>query len=294
MLRLERQLQGSRQSKFAIWKGKALNIAITVDIEDWFQLKSFKEQYPFEKWSTSLLRLDEPLDKLLELFEAYDVKGTFFALGWYGIHYPELLRKIKNKGHEIGSHGMTHVLNSEITDEVMSHEVKDSKKVLEEAIQSEVIGYRATSFTVSDKFIDLLVLSGYRYDSSYFPFKGNSQYGSLSTRKLEEISKIGFKEFSMPMGRYMGRQIPFSGGAYFRFLPTRIIEKAIETCSQDPIVMYFHPWEFDKGLLKIKGLKPLPRLRHFYGIKRNFRKLGRIIDQMKDKSFSFSSLGELL
>ncbi len=270
-----------------------MNIAITVDIEDWFQLKSFKKQYPFEKWSTSLLRLDEPLNKLLELFEAYDIKATFFALGWYGIYYPELLRKIKNKGHEIGSHGMTHVLNSEITDEMMSHEVKDSKKVLEEAVQSEVIGYRATSFTVSDKVIDLLISSGYRYDSSYFPFKGNSRYGSLSTRKLEEITRTGFKEFSIPMGRYMGRQIPFSGGAYFRFLPTRIIEKAIESCVQDPIVMYFHPWEFDKGLVKIRGLKPIQRFRHFYGIKRNFRKLERVVEKARNQGTLFVRLCDL-
>lgn len=269
-------------------------VSVTVDVEDWFQLKPFRSLYTYEGWSKDLLRIEEPLNELMRLFRAYSVSATFFALGWYAKECPELLRRLKNEGHEISSHGMKHILNEGIKDEDLSLEVIESKKVIENTIQEEVLGYRATSFSISDKLLDLLISTGYRYDSSYFPFKGNAQYGSLSTRKLEEISKIGFKEFSIPMGRYMGRKIPFSGGAYFRFLPTRIIKKAIETCIQDPIVMYFHPWEFDKGLVRIKGLKPIPRLRHFYGIKRNLVKLEKILRAMREKSFTFSTLRDLL
>ncbi len=270
-----------------------MNVAITVDLEDWFQLITFRPLYPVDEWTPELLRVQIPLAAMLELFDSYGIKATFFVLGWFGANCPDLVRAIRKQGHEIASHGMTHVLNSQIDKDTMRYEIEASKRVLEETIQERVLGYRATSFTVSDGFLDMLIAAGYRYDSSNFPFSHNKQYGRVSETKLKTAEKVGFKEFSIPLARFMKKQIPFSGGSYFRLLPFWLISKAISANTQDPLVMYFHPWEFDKGLTKIEGLPIVPKLRHFTGIRSNLRKLRKTLDYLRLKGYSFETLGGL-
>ncbi len=152
---------------------KRNNILITVDLEDWFQVENFKNSIPFSEWDTKEFRFENNTRRLLEIFEEYNIKATFFILGWNAERAPELVREIHNLGHEIASHGYYHNLCSDITTEDIREDLQKSKFVLEGIIGSPVFGYRAPSFSITERTISLLKEIGYTYDSSYNNFSLN-------------------------------------------------------------------------------------------------------------------------
>lgn len=267
-------------------------IAITIDLEDWFQVENLRSLFPLETWRTELVRFQEPLNKLLNLFDKYQIKATFFVLGWIAERYPEIIKELYERGHEIASHGMTHRLNSQLECNEIKAELVQSKELLERIINDEVIGYRAPSFTISDSVIKCLQEVGYKYDSSYFPFKLHKKYGRISLETVKKAKSKGFREFSIPMGSLMKMNIPYAGGAYFRLLPLWFIKEMIlGTTSVNIIIMYFHPWEFDPNQPKIKKIRLTNKIRHYYGIKYCGRKFEKLLNYFRKKGFVLKTLG---
>jgi len=269
-------------------------VAITVDLEDWFQVENLREYFPPDKWSLDLVRFRYPLAKLLDLLDKYKVKATFFVLGWIAERFPETVKELSIKGHEVASHGMSHKLNSTLSNEELKKELRESKKILERITGRTVLGYRAPSFTISDAVLKYLQDFGYKYDSSLFPFSRHKRYGRVSDESLRDAKYRGFKEFHVEMGCLMGKQIPFAGGAYFRMLPLWIIEKLVVNSKSPLIVMYFHPWEFDPDQPKVRGLGLNKRIRHYYGLRHNLEKVEKLLEIVRNETFKFVTLDEML
>ncbi len=268
-------------------------VSITIDLEDWFQVENLRSYFPRESWKKDLIRFEKPLNDLLMLFNKYNIKVTFFVLGWIAERYPEIIENIYNEGHEISSHGMSHTLNNELHSYQMKREIRESKKLLEDTIDDKVYGYRAPSFSISDDILEVLLEEGYKYDSSYFPFDKHKRYGKLSEKKLKEINEKGFKEFEIPLSNFFNNKIPYAGGAYFRILPLWFIKFLFNHTDKEIVVFYFHPWEFDTGMPKIKDLSLGKKFRHYYGVKRNIKKIDKLMFYIKKKNFCFYKLKDL-
>lgn len=274
-----------------------MKVCLTIDVEDWFHsvLDKDKKQYAVDTWPKRKITINEPLKFLLDIFHKNGITATFFVLGWFAIYHPDIIKKIQDKGHEIASHGMTHVVNYELNYGQIKGEVFESKRVLEDVTGEPVLGYRATSYSISDSVLDEILRAGYRYDSSFFPSRGNGMYGSLSSDKLEELSSQGFKEFSIPVGSWQAIKIPFAGGTYFRLLPLWFIKKQILAARTSPLVFYFHPRDFPSRSDTTAFLSLSNRIRknisiRSYGIRHNDKKLLNLICFLQSKNAEFVPL----
>lgn len=269
-------------------------VCITIDVEDWFQSAIYRDLYPVEGWKDKKLMVREPLKFLLDTFDRINIKCTFFILGWFADNYPDIVRDIHKRGHEIGSHGMTHVPNNKLDSDKLVYEISESKKQLENIIEEEIQGYRATSYSISEKVLEEIHRSGYRYDSSFSPVRGNSLYGRVEEATIKEYAEKGLIELAVSTGRFLGKTMPFAGGTYFRILPLWFIKRQIMNLEQDTVIMYFHPGDFDSRLPKWKELPRKYRMRHCIGIRGNDKKLIKLLSWFKDKEYEFFKLTELI
>ena len=137
-------------------------VCITIDVEDWFQSVIYRDLYPVEGWKDKKLMVREPLKFLLNTFDRMNIKCTFFVLGWFAENYPDIVRDIHKRGHEIGSHGMTHVPNNRLDNDGLVYEISESKRQLESVIGNEVLGYRASSYSISERVLEEIHRSGDR------------------------------------------------------------------------------------------------------------------------------------
>jgi len=276
-----------------------LKVCITIDIEDWFQLIFYKNERPLKEWSREKLTIEEPLSFLLDTFERERVCATFFVLGWYGKYYPDLIRSIQDRGHEIASHGMTHVLNSNLEDGQQEYELSASKEILEKVTGEKILGYRAPSFSISKNVALKLISVGYKYDSSFFPFNHNSRYGCLTELEIEELSAEGLKEIPISVASVGRITVPFAGGRYFRLFPELLVEKLIGKTAQKPLVFYFHPWEFSQNNKYLRSLPFLSEMRALLslrnlGVRKNRGKFINLVNYLKKNDYEFTAMRNLL
>ena len=148
--------------------------AMTVDVEDYFQVSAFEAYVSRENWKNFSCRVEENTDRILEMFKAHDVQATFFTLGWVADHYPDLVRRIVEAGHDLASHGWDHKRVTNLTEHEFATDLKKSKQMLEDVSGTEVNGYRAPSysFTRENEWThDVLLEQGYAYSSSIAPIK---------------------------------------------------------------------------------------------------------------------------
>ncbi len=255
-------------------------ILITVDLEDWFQVENLRSLYPLENWHKCQVRVEQSTEQLLELFHRYEVKATFFVLGWLAERLPELVKRIKNMGHEIASHGYNHILCSEQDKGALLEDIKKSKQILEDIISEPVIGYRAPSFSITQALVSGLEEAGFTYDSSYNDFHGNSRYGSLpgcwkTVKPGLLINEQGLYEIPISNIKFFGKIFPWGGGGYFRLIPGPLFQKGVKKITQNvgAYVFYCHPWEFDPEQPKVKGLRPDLYLKHYVNLARSLNKL---------------------
>ena len=160
------------------------NILLTIDVEDWFQVENFKPWIPFSTWSYRELRLEKNTHKLLDLFDLCNstrspIRATFFMLGWVAERFPDLVREINDRGHEVASHGYYHNLCDQQSFGELKKDLKDSKKLIEDIIGTSVIGYRAPSFAINNDILKIIEDCGYLYDSSYNSFRLHRRYGHV-------------------------------------------------------------------------------------------------------------------
>jgi len=209
-------------------------------------------------------------------------RATFFTLGWIAERYPQLIRRIVEEGHELASHGYGHERASDLTHEAFLHDITRSKALLEDLCGVEVRGYRAPSFSIGEQNLwafDCLLQAGYRYSSSIYPIR-HDHYGMPDAPRFAHEVRPGLLEVPITTLRMLNRNVPSSGGGYFRLLPYPLSRWMLGRVNRDDAqagVFYFHPWEIDVDQPRIPGISAKTRFRHYVNIHRMEARLGRLL-----------------
>lgn len=270
-------------------------ILLTFDVEDWFQVENFKEYIPYSSWGSKEVRVEKNTNELLDLLDSSSipVRATFFILGWIAKRYPDLVREIQKRGHEVASHGFDHHLcyNQSLDD--LRDDLLRSKELLEDLTGKQVLGYRAPSFSITDDALSLVGEVGYLYDSSFNSYEGHGRYGSLSlpqnTGQDAPIYSINSSIYEIPMSnlRIGSKIIPWGGGGYFRLLPAFLHRFGVKRILEQKkcYTFYMHPWEIDPEQPRVKEAKSSFRFRHYVNLHKTKRKLKYFIESNSDNSF---------
>lgn len=244
--------------------------ALTVDVEDYFQVSAFAESIKPNDWDNHPLRVENNTQKLLDLCDEFQYKATFFVLGWVADRQRSLIEEIANRGHEVACHGYSHQLVYNQTPEVFREETVRAKSILEDIIQQPVKGYRAASYSITEKSewaLDILAESGFIYDSSIFPVR-HDRYGMPNTPKHPYVLKTpaghSIVEFPLSTAKVMNYRLPIAGGGYFRLYPYWLSRMGLKQINQQdkPFIFYLHPWEVDPDQPKISA-SWFSRFRHY-------------------------------
>jgi polysaccharide deacetylase family protein (PEP-CTERM system associated) len=258
--------------------------AMTIDVEDYFHVSVFDGVVPRHLWEGFESRVCANTERLLQLFDSYEVKGTFFVLGWVAERFPELVRRIAAAEHEVASHGYGHRLVYDQTPKAFREDVRRAKALLEASAGAPVLGYRAPSYSVTPRSLwalDILIEEGYRYDSSIFPIR-HDRYGiPLSPRHAYLLERPNGELVEAPASttRVGPLNLPVAGGGYFRILPyewTRWGISRVNRLEGRPAIFYLHPWEIDPDQPRLKaGL--LSRFRHYRNLGETEARLRRLL-----------------
>lgn len=255
--------------------------ALTIDVEDYFQVSAFAPHIPRTEWPNRECRVERNVDRILAMLDERGTKATFFTLGWIAERYPELVRRIVAAGHEVASHGYGHERASEQTAATFFSDINLAKLILEDLTGLEIKGYRAPSFSIGENNLwafECLERAGYRYSSSIYPIR-HDHYGMPDApRHAHTVG--GLLEVPATTLRFMNRNWPASGGGYFRLMPyglSRWMLQHINHVDDLPAVFYFHPWEIDAGQPRIPGISAKTRFRHYVNIDRMEARLKRLL-----------------
>lgn len=264
--------------------GQVVN-AMTVDVEDYFQVSAFDAVVPRASWDQLESRVVPNTRRLLELFETSRVRSTFFFLGWIAERFPSLVREVAGAGHEIASHGYGHQLIYALTPAEFRADVRRARHVIEQAAGVAVVGYRAPSFSVIRSTLwalDILAEEGYEYDASIFPIH-HDRYGIPDAERHVHLAAGRLVEFPASTTRLAGMNLPIGGGGYFRLLPyawTRWGIRRVNEREGRPVVFYLHPWEVDSGQPRL-DVGRLTRIRHYAGLDRTVARLTRLMGEFR-------------
>lgn len=271
--------------------------AMTIDVEDYFHVAALASAIDQKDWGKMEYRAEASTRRLLDVFAANDVRATFFVLGWVAKRSPELVREIHRAGHEVASHGMSHQLIYSQTPEVFAAETRDSKALLEDLTGSPVLGYRAATYSITQRSLwalDIIHDLGFKYDSSIFPIR-HDYYGipdaALEPGLISTPRGSHLVEFPISTVDMLGMRMPIAGGGYFRLFPywfTRAGLKKLNDRLQRSFVFYLHPWEVDPEQPVIKvGWRS--RFRHYNNLGRTEQRLTNLLGD-----FSFAPLRTVL
>lgn len=268
------------------------HILITIDLEDWFQVENLRPCYPHERWDSCELRVERNTYRILELFDHHQIEATFFVLGWIAEKCPDLIRNIHNHGHEIASHGFDHRLCSAVTLQALREDIKRSKSMLEDITGQAVRGYRAPSFSITEKLVETLGDLGFTYDSSYNDFSLNERYGraegvfNYSETGLP-VTKNGLAELPMSNLNIFGRVVPWSGGGYFRFWPSTVFRSGVNLILRrnNYYMLYLHPWEIDYEQPRERSIGLISYFRHYLNLRDTLNRLDTFITYFKGRKF---------
>lgn len=252
--------------------------ALGIDVEEWYHICGLN--LPTDISDAYESRIVQNTEKILEILDTMQTSATFFVLGAVADKFPELVRKIDMKGHEIASHGYLHQPVYSHTPNSFRNDLKRSIEALEDIIEKPIIGYRAPDFSIISKTLwalDIMVEEGIKYDCSIFPIR-HPRYGISGAPRTHYRIKEELIEFPPSTIRLLGENIPIAGGAYFRLLPYKYIKKAIENLDQDGLdsQFYLHVWEIDIEQPKLKI--PFKRqFAHYSGIKNVQKKFEQLL-----------------
>jgi polysaccharide deacetylase family protein (PEP-CTERM system associated) len=260
--------------------------ALTIDVEDYFQVSAFAPYIARADWEQRECRVERNVDRILALLDEHDTEATFFTLGWIAERYPQLVRRIAEQGHEVASHGYGHERASDLSRGAFRADIERAKGVLEDLIGSEVAGYRAPSFSIGPSnlwALDSLARTGHRYSSSIYPIR-HDHYGMPDAPRFAHQAADGLIEIPITTLRLFNRNLPSSGGGYFRLLPyalSRWMLRQVNAADGESAVFYFHPWEIDPGQPRIDGIDRKTRFRHYVNIHRMDRRLQSLLGDFK-------------
>jgi polysaccharide deacetylase family protein (PEP-CTERM system associated) len=258
--------------------------ALTIDVEDYFQVSAFAPYIKRTEWNTRECRVERNVNRILDLLAEQQTQATFFTLGWIAERYPELVRRIAREGHEVASHGYGHERVSDLTETEFYSDIYLSKSILEDLAGVAVVGYRAPSFSIGAANLwafDTLERAGYRYSSSIYPIK-HDHYGMPDAPRFAHQIRPGLLEVPVTTLRVGKRNLPSSGGGYFRLLPysvSRWMLRQMHARDGEAAIFYFHPWEIDEDQPRVDGINSRTRFRHYVNI---HRMEGRIRQLLRD------------
>ncbi|HRM92472.1 MAG TPA: DUF3473 domain-containing protein [Alicycliphilus sp.] len=256
--------------------------ALTIDVEDYFQVSAFAPYIQRSNWDSRECRVERNVDQILKLLAEHNVQATFFTLGWIAHRYPKLVRAIVDGGHELASHGYGHERVSDLSERQFFDDIHSAKSLLEDIGGVEVQGYRAPSFSIGSQnlwALDTLQRAGYRYSSSIYPIQ-HDHYGMPDAPRFAYEARDGLMEVPPTTMRMFNRNLPSSGGGYFRLLPyalSRWMLRQVNSKDASPAVFYFHPWEIDKNQPRVEGVGLKTRFRHYVNIGRMEQRLGCLL-----------------
>ncbi len=247
--------------------------ALTIDVEDYFQVSAFDPYIPRDDWDSIPCRVERNIDRILSLLEKKGINATFFTLGWIAKRYPSMVRRIVENGHELASHGCDHDRVTELGSDEFYKDIADSKKILEDISGFPVIGYRAPSFSINKQnywALNLLEEAGYLYSSSIYPVH-HDHYGIPDAPRFAFYPNPTGKLLEVPITtvNLLGRNIPVGGGGSFRLWPytvSRWFIQRVNEKDQRSAVFYFHPWEIDPDQPRPKGINLKVRFRHYLNL----------------------------
>jgi polysaccharide deacetylase family protein (PEP-CTERM system associated) len=257
--------------------------AMTVDVEDYFQVSAFEQQVDRADWERLPCRVEANVERILELFESSGIRATFFTLGWVAERYPGLVRRIVAEGHELASHGWEHRRATTQSKTEFLEDVTRTRALLEDTAGVPVRGYRAASYSIgADNLwaLDLLAEAGYKYSSSIVPVK-HDLYGMPGAPRFA-FPAAGGQLLEVPITTISvaGRTLNAGGGGWFRLYPYAFSRWALQQVNQvdhQPGIFYFHPWEIDPEQPRPAGASLKTRFRHYLNLSRMYGRLQRLL-----------------
>jgi len=257
--------------------------ALSVDVEDWFQVGAFERTIDRSDWEGLTHRVERNTDAVLDLFAQAGVTGTFFTLGWVAERYPALMRRIAEAGHEVASHGYDHARVFTFTPEQFRADLRKSRAILEDASGQKVSGYRAPSFSIDPRTPwahPILAEEGYAYSSSVAPIR-HDHYGWPDSPRFawKPVTGSDLLELPVTTAKLGQRTLAAGGGGFFRLLPygfSRWAIRQVNGQAQRPAIIYFHPWEIDPDQPRVAGAPLRSRVRHYTNLSVMAAKLRRL------------------
>jgi len=261
--------------------------AMTVDVEDYFQVSAFESHVDKAQWQTWPRRVEGNTLRILELFAAHEVRGTFFMLGWVAQRYPDLVKKIVTGGHEIASHGWDHVRVNTQTPQEFRIDIERTRKLLQDISGDPVLGYRAASYSIGTDESwawEQLAEAGHRYSSSIVPIR-HDLYGIPGAPRFAFEAIAGrLLEIPITTVTLAGRNINCGGGGWFRLFPYRFSRWALSRVNEvdrQAGIFYFHPWEIDPHQPRPQGLGMKTRFRHYLNLNRTYARLEQLLSDFQ-------------
>ena len=257
--------------------------ALSVDVEDWFQVGAFEHVIDRADWDKLDARVERNSDAVLRMFAEEGVKATFFTLGWVAHRHPALIRRIVDAGHELASHGWDHARVFTMAPEMFRTDLASARAAIEDAGGVAVTGYRAPSFSIDQRTPwahAILAEEGYAYSSSVAPVV-HDHYGWPEAPRFAFRPVAGADLIELPVttARFAGRTLAAGGGGFFRMLPYAFSRWAIGQVNDErrPAIFYFHPWEIDPGQPRVANAPLRSRVRHYSRLGAMEGKLRRLI-----------------
>lgn len=268
-----------------------MRVVLTIDVEDWYQTNGFN--FDHKDWDKYEDRVEINTRKMLELLDRYNIKATFFVLGYVAERHPNLIRDIYDLGHEIGCHSHYHRLIHTVDQEEIVEDIVKAKAIIEGIIQEPVRFFRAPSWSIGPSEVWLLTILnqlGFSCDSSIQPIKtplsGFSKAPLTPFKPQVDGKRLDIVEFPTTVFQWGKMRIPYSGGFYFRLFPYWVVRRLLKKQGEEmPTMIYFHPWEIDQQMPYVKSCY-MKRMLQSYGVKYNTRKLNRLFNE-----FEFCTMG---
>ena len=265
-------------------------IALSFDVEDWFTVRNMRDFVSDSEWDKQELRVNVGMDFILNALAEKNIKSTFYVLGWLADRCPELIKKIADQGHEIGCHSYQHTPIDLLDPKSFEVDLKKALTALEKVSGQKIKGFRAPSFSVMHETswaLPIIRDCGLEYDSSIF-VTSHPDYG-VRDFPTSVTAVHGLTEVPLKKSKFFGAEIPVCGGGYFRMLPYRMTKSALtQDLKNGPVVMYFHPWEFDPEQPRV-ALPTLKRFRHYVGLNKNRQKFMNLLND-----FEFTTVENLV
>jgi len=298
---------------------------LTIDVEDYFHVHAFSKAIDPSQWESFDCRVEKNIHCILDSLDQEKIKlsglhhnpnrdrkitATFFILGWVAERFGGLVKEINSRGHEIASHGYGHQAIFLQSPNVFREDISKSKKILEDLTGCQVSGYRAPTFSITEKTLwalNIIAEAGYKYDSSVFPIKHDYYGMPLAPRYpffwdlRKELPKVCeaphfcdqsqnvefLLEYPISTVRLFGYNMPCSGGGYFRLLPYTITRTSLKIInkSNKPFMFYLHPWEFDSDIPMVKNISRFSKFRTYINLSRTKHRFERLL-----QDFNFSSI----